>query len=60
VRSLLTYQAKDSADLIRHMRQNNLRFAPSMEGTGATYQRIHQAFVELDPSAHGGMQLAGR
>lgn len=60
VQSLLTYRPKDTADLVRHMRLNNLRFAPSAEGTGTTYQRIHQALVELDPSVRGGVQLARR
>ncbi len=60
VQSLLTYRPKNTADLVRHMRLNNLRFAPSAEGTGTTYQRIHQALVELDPSVRGGAQLAGR
>ena len=53
-------RGKDAADLVRHMRINNLRFAPSTEGTGAAYHQIHLALRDLDTSHRGGVQVAGR
>jgi len=58
--SVLSYQPKNAADLIQHMRHHNLRFAPTTDETGAAYQVLHTALAAAHQTASSGTKLASR
>ena len=41
-----TKEGTNVADLVKHMRQNGLRFAPATPGTETAYRSVHSALVE--------------
>lgn len=41
-------QSKDVADLVRHMREKGLLFAPATQGDEAAYTSLYHAFVSFD------------